>query len=56
MKPTPENIEGQVVKRHSFEHKVDWSHVLLGAVVLVAVVKLSPAVAQMAGSEGRGGR
>jgi Zn-dependent membrane protease YugP len=60
MKPAPENVDGQLVETHEFshavEHQVNWSHFLLAGVVLVAVVKFSPAVARMAGSEGRDGR
>ena len=57
MKPTPENVEGQVVRsheyRHSLEHKVNWSHVLLAGVVLITVWKLTPVAAEVAGSGDR---
>lgn len=34
MEPHPENVTGEVVRRHSFEHQVNWSHVVVGAAVL----------------------
>lgn len=35
--PKPENIDGQKVQRHVFEHTVNWGYVALAiAVILVA--------------------
>jgi hypothetical protein len=34
LEPTPENIDGTVVEKHSFEHRVNWSHVALGVGML----------------------
>jgi hypothetical protein len=46
MKPDPSKVEGRKVVSHEFshqvEHKVQWSHVLLAIVLLVAIVKLGP--------------
>lgn len=45
MNPSPENVEGRVVRSHSFEHsvqhQVNWSHALLAVVVLVALWQFS---------------
>ena len=60
MKPAPENVDGRLVETHEFshvvEHRVNWSHVLLAVVVLVAIFKLAPAAAEVADSEERDGR
>lgn len=52
MKPQPENIDGRVVESHEFahsvEHQVNWSHVLLAVVLVIAIFKLGPAVANVA--------
>lgn len=38
--PAPENIDGEVVHRHAFEHRINWGHVALSlaALVVVAIV------------------
>lgn len=45
MDPSPENVTGQVVERHEFQHhvahEVNWSHVGMMLLFLVAVWKLS---------------
>ena len=55
MKPDPENIEGKLVESHEFahsvEHQVNWSHVLLAVVVLVAIYKLGPAISEAVSGE-----
>lgn len=38
MEPAPENIAGEVVHRHSFEHRIEWGHVALAAAGIVIVV------------------
>ena len=38
MEPAPENIAGEVVHRHSFEHRIEWGHVALAAAAIVIVV------------------
>ena len=38
MQPAPENIAGEVVHRHSFEHRIEWGHVALAAAAIVIVV------------------
>jgi len=58
MRPAPENVEGRLVESHEFvhsvEHQVNWSHVLLAMVVLVAIFKLGPAVTNVSsGSQER---
>ena len=40
MEPAPENIAGEVVHRHSFEHRIEWGHVALAAAVVVVVVTM----------------
>lgn len=43
MEPNPENVSGEVVRKHSFEHRINWGHVALGlAAIYVAyhVVRL----------------
>lgn len=34
MEPAPENVTGEVVQRHSFDHSVNWGHVILGVAAL----------------------
>lgn len=55
MNPAPENVEGRLVESHEFvhsvEHQVNWSHVLIGLVVLVAILKLGPPLASAASSD-----
>lgn len=34
MEPAPENVTGEVVRRHSFKHSVNWGYVILGVAVL----------------------
>lgn len=34
MQPNPENVSGEVVRRHSFEHRINWGHVVMGLAVL----------------------
>jgi hypothetical protein len=40
MDPAPENVVGEVVHRHSFEHRIEWGHVALAAAGIVIVVTL----------------
>jgi hypothetical protein len=40
MDPAPENVVGEVVHRHSFEHRIEWGHVALAAAAIVIVVTL----------------
>jgi len=60
MNPSTENIEGKVVESHEYthaiEHAVNWSHVLLAAVVLVSIFKLGPVVAEIGSSGDSEGR
>ena len=44
MKPEPSNIQGRVVRTHSFEHSVTWnvSYIVVALVALYAIVKLGP--------------
>jgi len=35
MEPEPGNVTGQVVHRHAFEHRINWSYIALAAAVLV---------------------
>lgn len=53
MNVKPENVTGEKVEQHVFEHSVEhsvnWSHVLLAIVLVYAIAKLGPAVA--AGSD-----
>lgn len=50
MKPDPSNVEGRVVESHEFshsvEHSVNWSHVLAALVLLYAIWRLGPLLAQ----------
>ena len=41
MEPAPENIAGEVVHKHAFEHRIDWGYVALALAAVVIVVKLS---------------
>lgn len=41
MEPVPENIAGEVIHRHAFEHRVDWGHIALAAAAIVIVVTVS---------------
>jgi hypothetical protein len=41
MEPAPENVAGEVVHRHAFEHRIDWGHVALALAAVVIVVTLS---------------
>lgn len=34
MEPPKENVSGEVVRRHSFEHQINWGHVALGLALL----------------------
>lgn len=36
MEPDPSNVTGEVVRSHSFEHRVNWGHVVLGLALLYA--------------------
>jgi len=40
MDPAPENVVGEVVHRHSFEHRIEWGHVALAAAAIVIVLTL----------------
>lgn len=48
MKVEPENVSGEKIEQHVFEHSVEhsvnWSHVLLALVVVYALMKLGPAL------------
>lgn len=34
MEPDPENVSGEIVRKHSFEHQINWGQVVLGIAVL----------------------
>lgn len=44
MEPAPENVSGEVVRRHSFEHRVDWGYVALGLLGLYVAYKVASAL------------
>jgi hypothetical protein len=54
MEPLPENVAGEVVETHAFEHRVDWGHVVLGAAAIYVVWKASSVVDQGNDEEGAG--
>jgi hypothetical protein len=37
MEPDPSNVTGEVVHRHSFEHRVNWGYVAVAFAALVVV-------------------
>ena len=41
MEPAPENIAGEVVHKHAFEHRIDWGYVALAVAAVVVVMALS---------------
>lgn len=41
MEPAPENVAGEVVHRHAFEHRIDWGHVAIAGAAVAIVVTLS---------------
>jgi hypothetical protein len=41
MEPLPENVAGEVVETHAFEHRVDWGHVVLGLAAIYVAWKAS---------------
>lgn len=55
MNPIPENVEGKVVEnhefRHSVEHRVNWSHIMVAIVVVAVVAKVGPIIAETAQGE-----
>lgn len=48
MEPAPENVDGRVVETHSFEHRVNWSHVALALAALYVAWKASGLLANAA--------
>ena len=56
MNVNPENVSGEKIEQHVFEHTVEhsvnWSHVLLAFVVVYALVKLGPVIAERRDDEG----
>lgn len=44
MDPQPENITGEVIQRHSFEHQVDWSMLVIGLLGLFVAFKVASAL------------
>lgn len=54
MEPLPENVSGEVVESHAFEHRVDWGHVALGLAAIYVVWKASGLLEQ-GNVEGDGG-
>lgn len=44
MEPQPENITGEVVRRHSFEHQVNWSTLAVGLLGLFVAYKVASAL------------
>lgn len=42
--PMPENIRGEKVARHSFEHQINWGHVVLGGAAILLLLKLGPPI------------
>lgn len=39
MEPNPENVSGEIVRRHSFEHHINWGHVALAVAALYIASK-----------------
>lgn len=39
MEPRPENISGEKIERHVFEHSIQWGHVTLGIAAIVVAWK-----------------
>lgn len=54
MEPLPENVSGEVVESHAFEHRVDWGHVALGIAVVYVAWKLSRMLDEGNDEEGAG--
>jgi len=42
--PIPENISGSKVQTHSFEHKINWSYVILGVIAVYALFQVGKIV------------
>lgn len=38
--PNPENIDGTVVRKHVFQHSINWGHIALAVVALYVVVQV----------------
>lgn len=34
MEPEPENVSGEIVRKHSFEHRINWGYLVLGLALL----------------------
>lgn len=54
MEPLPENVNGEVVESHAFEHRIDWGHVALGLAAIYVVWKASSLVDRGNDEEGAG--
>jgi len=56
MNVDPENVSGEKIEQHVFEHSVEhsvnWSHVLLAVVVVYALLKLGPVIAERGDDDG----
>jgi len=50
--PAPENVEGQLIRSHSFnhsvQHRINWSHVLVAVIVFAIIWRVGPAVVEAA--------
>lgn len=44
MKPSPENVTGQVVRQHTFDHQVRWDYVIICGTVILVLYALSRAM------------
>jgi hypothetical protein len=52
LEPAPENVAGEVVHRHAFEHRIDWGHVALAlAAVVIALTLFGSDSASVGGSD-----
>lgn len=51
--PVRENIDGEMIETHSFEHRIDWGYVALGLAAIFVVWKVS--VALDGGKDDEGG-
>lgn len=52
MEPDPANVEGRVVRSHSFEHRINWGHVAIAVAVLAVLYRVGPVFVDEGNSEG----
>lgn len=38
--PSPENIRGSKVQHHSFEHRINWGHLVIGLAAIYIAAQL----------------